>query len=117
HPGDQRDLDDPACDLDRVRRGIVLDRAPSRMITAKMKGRTVMSKKLVIAASAAALLWSVPALADGELHIYNWGNYTNPKLIEKFEKQFNIKVTMDDYDSNETMLSKVRAGNSGYDIV
>jgi spermidine/putrescine transport system substrate-binding protein len=57
------------------------------------------------------------ALADGELHIYNWGNYTNPKLIEKFEKTYNVKVTLDDYDSNETMLSKVRAGNSGYDIV
>ena len=60
--------------------------------------------------------WST-AFADGELNIYNWGDYTNPKLIEKFEKQYNIKVTMDDYDSNETMLSKVRAGNSGYDIV
>ena len=57
------------------------------------------------------------ALADGELHIFNWGDYTNPKLIEKFEKQFNIKVTLDVYDSNETMLAKVRAGNSGYDIV
>ena len=55
--------------------------------------------------------------ADGELHIYNWGDYTNPKLIEKFEKQYNVKVTLDDYDSNETMLAKVRAGNTGYDIV
>ena len=58
-----------------------------------------------------------PAPAGGELHIYNWGDYTNPKLIEKFEKQFNVKVTLDDYDSNETMLSKVREGNTGYDIV
>ena len=76
-----------------------------------------MSRKLMAAVSTAALLWAVPALADGELHIYNWGDYTNPKLIEKFEKQYNVKVTLDDYDSNETMLSKVRAGNSGYDIV
>ena len=35
----------------------------------------------------------LPALADGELHIYNWGDYTNPELIKKFEKQYNIKVT------------------------
>jgi spermidine/putrescine transport system substrate-binding protein len=68
----------------------------------------------VVALTAAGAL---PALADGELHIYNWGDYTNPKLIEKFEKQFNVKVTLDDYDSNETMLSKVREGNTGYDIV
>ena len=69
------------------------------------------------AVSTAALLCGRPALADGELHIYNWGDYTNPKLIEKFEKQYNVKVTLDDYDSNETMLAKVRAGNTGYDIV
>src|SRR5215510_7847335 len=76
-----------------------------------------MSLKLTTALSAAILLWAAPAFAAGELHIYNWGDYTNPKLIEKFEKQYDVKVTMDDYDSNETMLSKVRAGNSGYDIV
>ena len=40
----------------------------------------------MVALTAAAL----PAFADGELHIYNWGDYTNPKLIEKFEKQFNV---------------------------
>src|SRR4051812_42752087 len=76
-----------------------------------------MSRKLIFGVSVATLLCALPALADGELHIYNWGDYTNPKLIEKFEKQYNVKVTLDDYDSNETMLSKVRAGNSGYDIV
>jgi len=73
---------------------------------------------LKLAVSAAALLFVAgQAYADGELHIYNWGDYTNPKLIEKFEKAFNVKVTLDSYDSNETMLSKVRAGNSGFDIV
>jgi spermidine/putrescine transport system substrate-binding protein len=65
----------------------------------------------------AAMFAAGSAMADGELHIFNWGNYTNPKLIEKFEKQYSVKVTLDDYDSNETMLSKVRAGNTGYDIV
>ena len=77
-----------------------------------------MKKMLMVAASAASmLLVAGPALAAGELHIYNWGNYTNPKLVEKFQKEFDVKITLDDYDSNETMLSKVRAGNSGYDIV
>ncbi len=77
-----------------------------------------MRKTLTAALLATAgLAFALPAFADGELHIYNWGDYTNPKLIEKFEKQYNVKVTLDDYDSNETMLSKVRAGNSGYDIV
>src|SRR6266404_7770729 len=66
---------------------------------------------------AAVLLSAGSAMAAGELHIYNWGDYTNPKLIEKFQKETGIKVTLDSYDSNETMLSKVRAGGTGYDIV
>jgi spermidine/putrescine transport system substrate-binding protein len=70
-----------------------------------------------MAAAAALLLAGRPASADGELAIFNWGNYTNPKLIEKFEQAHNVKVTLGDYDSNDTLLAKVRAGNTGYDIV
>ena len=73
---------------------------------------------LSLGALAAALLFaSGAARAEGALHIFNWGDYTNPKLIEKFEKTYNVKVTLDSYDSNETMLAKVRAGHTGYDIV
>ena len=60
--------------------------------------------------------WST-AFADGELNIYNWGDYTNPDLIKKFEKAYNVKVTVTDYDSNDTALAKIRAGGHGYDIV
>ncbi|MBI2720066.1 MAG: extracellular solute-binding protein [Rhizobiales bacterium] len=77
-----------------------------------------MRKTILAAISAMAVAaFAGPALAEGDLHIFNWGNYTNPELIKKFEETYKIKVTLDDYDSNETMLSKVRAGNSGYDIV
>jgi spermidine/putrescine transport system substrate-binding protein len=57
------------------------------------------------------------ALADGELNIYNFGNYTSPELIKKFEDTYKVKVTITDYDSNDTALAKVRAGGHGYDIV
>src|SRR5215470_17997684 len=70
-----------------------------------------------VALAALLLFASGAARADGELHIFNWGDYTSPKLIEKFEKAYNVKVTLDDYDSNETMLAKVRAGGTGFDIV
>ena len=50
------------------------------------------------------------------MHIFNWGDYTNPDLIEKFEAEFDVKVTITDYDSNETALSKVRPGGHGFDI-
>lgn len=74
-----------------------------------------LGRKLITAA--AALLASVSlAHADGELHIYNWGNYTNPDLIKKFEQTYNVKVTVTDYDSNETALAKIRQGGHGFDV-
>jgi spermidine/putrescine transport system substrate-binding protein len=75
------------------------------------------SRLMALTGAAALILWAASAAATEQLHIYNWGNYTNPKLIEKFEKETGIEVTLDSYDSNETMLAKVRAGGSGYDIV
>lgn len=65
--------------------------------------------------AAAAPAAAIPA--GGELNIYNWGNYTNPKLIEKFEKEFSVKVTVTDYDSNDVALAKIKAGGHGFDIV
>ncbi len=72
-------------------------------------------KKLFAAASVLALAAS--GTWAQELQIYNWGNYTNPKLIEKFEAETGIKVTITDYDSNDTALAKVKAGGHGFDIV
>ncbi len=76
-----------------------------------------MNKKLISSALATALaLSSSMSFAAGELNIFNWGNYTPPDLIEKFEKQYDIKVTLTDYDSNDTALAKVAAGGHGFDI-
>ncbi len=72
-------------------------------------------KYMTMAASAAALCAS-GAMAQ-ELNIYNWGNYTNPDLITKFTEETGIKVTITDYDSNDTALAKVKAGGHGFDIV
>ena len=72
---------------------------------------------LRVMAAAAVAAAPVMASAEGELNVYNWGNYTSPEMIEKFEETHGVKVNLDSYDSNETMLAKVQAGNTGYDIV
>jgi spermidine/putrescine transport system substrate-binding protein len=77
-----------------------------------------MNKGIVAALAALAMAGTAgSALAAGELNIYNWGNYTNPELIKKFEEKHGVKVTITDYDSNDTALAKVRAGGHGFDIV
>jgi spermidine/putrescine transport system substrate-binding protein len=81
-------------------------------------GATTMNWKTTAAVIGAALLASTSlASAEGELQIYNWGNYTSPEMIKKFEQQHNVKVTITDYDSNDTALAKIRQGGHGFDIV
>jgi spermidine/putrescine transport system substrate-binding protein len=70
-----------------------------------------------LTAAFALTLSTLPALAAGELHIFNWGDYTSPELIKKFEQTYDVKVTVTDYDSNDTALAKVRQGGHGFDIV
>lgn len=72
----------------------------------------------LLAATAMLAPLAHPAKADpGVLHIYNWTDYTSPDLLKKFTKETGIKVTVDTYDSNETLLAKLKAGGSGYDVV
>jgi spermidine/putrescine transport system substrate-binding protein len=76
-----------------------------------------MKRHLTLLAAAAAMLTLGSAKADGELFIYNWTEYTPPELVTKFEKETGIKVSVDTYDSNETLLAKLQAGATGYDLV
>jgi spermidine/putrescine transport system substrate-binding protein len=73
--------------------------------------------KTPLSAAAALLALALPALAEGELQLFNWGNYTSPELLAKFEAETGIKVTVTDYDSNDTALAKIEAGGHGFDLV
>ena len=74
-------------------------------------------KSTATAIGFALLISTGIASAEGELNIYNWGNYTSPELIKKFEDTYKVKVTITDYDSNDTALAKIRQGGHGFDIV
>ena len=77
-----------------------------------------MNKVVTATIAAAALaLATGAAQAEGELYIYNWSDYTSPEMIEKFEAETGIKVTIDTYDSNETALAKLQSGATGYDVL
>jgi spermidine/putrescine transport system substrate-binding protein len=76
-----------------------------------------MTTRLAGLAAAALVASAQAAAAEGVLNIYNWGNYTSPELIEKFEKETGIDVTVTDYDSNDTALAKIEAGGHGFDMV
>lgn len=75
-----------------------------------------MKTKLALSTAILAVT-ALPAFAEGVLNIYNFGLYTPPDLIEKFEKAYDVKVTLTEYDSNETAMAKIEAGGHGFDIV
>ena len=81
-----------------------------------MKWLKLLSLSGVAVASMVAVA-SVPANAAGELHLYNWGDYINPEVVDKFGKEFDVKVSLDTYSTNEEMLAKIQAGATGYDLV
>lgn len=74
-----------------------------------------MMKTLLLAT--AITLTAAAAHAEGELQLYNWGNYVSPDLLSKFEAETGIKVTVTDYASNDEALAKVEAGGHGFDLV
>lgn len=64
-----------------------------------------------------ALLMASPAFAEGELKVYHWFEYIPQELVDKFTTETGIAVTIDTYDSNESMLASLKAGKLGqYDV-
>lgn len=69
-----------------------------------------------LAASVVALAAANPALAE-ELRIFGWANEMPDEVLADFEEETGIAVTFDTFDSNESMIAKLDAGASGYDLV
>jgi spermidine/putrescine transport system substrate-binding protein len=53
---------------------------------------------------------------NNTLTIYNWGDYIDPELIKKFEKQTGYQVDYETFDSNEAMYTKIKQGGTHYDL-
>lgn len=62
-------------------------------------------------------------LAGTTLNVYNWGEYISDgsdnslDVNSAFEKLTGIKVNYTNFESNEEMYAKIKAGSSAYDIV
>ena len=73
------------------------------------------SKQAAIDDSAAP--GAAPAGAEQVVNVYNWSDYIDPEVIQGFEQATGIKVRYDVFDSNEVLETKLRTGNSCYDVV
>lgn len=73
--------------------------------------------KKIIASLVATLMVGTSAASAGEVRIYNWSDYIDESLIEKFEAETGDKLIYDVFDTNELLETKLLAGSSGYDVV
>jgi spermidine/putrescine transport system substrate-binding protein len=62
--------------------------------------------------------WVCPKGFEGQkLNVFNWSTYIGENTIADFQKLCQVTVTYDVYESDDALLTKLRQGNPGYDIV
>lgn len=62
--------------------------------------------------------WTCPEGFEGKtLNIYNWSTYVAPDTISNFQEACGVEITYDIYGSGDELLSRLRQGNPGYDLV
>lgn len=70
-----------------------------------------------LAASVLALGLAPMGAAAAELNIFGWADELPDEVLADFEAETGIRVTFDTFDSNESMIARLEAGASGYDLV
>ena len=75
-----------------------------------------MKYHLLIGLCAAALCAGCQP-ARPVLRIYNWADYIKPDLLSQFEEETGCRIVVDTFDSNETMLAKLKQNIIRYDLV
>jgi spermidine/putrescine transport system permease protein len=76
-------------------------------------------RRFITTTSAAAAALSLPAHAATKqtLNIYCWSEYIPQSVVDAFTKQMKVKVTVENYASNEEMMAKLQAGSVKYDLI
>ena len=49
------------------------------------------------------------------LNVYNWGEYIDTDLLDRFEQETGIKVIYNTFDSNENLYSRIQT--TSYDVI
>jgi putrescine transport system substrate-binding protein len=61
---------------------------------------------------------AAPARAQERVvNVFNWNDYIDPYMVQRFTRETGIRVRYDVFDALETLEARMSAGRSGYDIV
>jgi spermidine/putrescine transport system substrate-binding protein len=85
--------------------------------------RSLVQSSIAILVVCALLFYAAATLDStrsaggaGVITVYNWGEYIDHELIDRFEEETGIQVIYETFDSNEAMLTKIKQGGSAYDV-
>jgi spermidine/putrescine-binding protein len=77
-----------------------------------------MRKALSVAAIVSFALFSLGCGNQKQMTLYTWDEMFPPEVLEGFEKETGLRINYVNFDSNETMLTRLQAGQGGvYDLV
>ena len=52
-----------------------------------------------------------------QINFFNWADYMDDDILNQFEEECGVRVNQDVFSSNEDMIARIQAGNSGYDLI
>lgn len=87
---------------------------------------TITRRRLLKASAAAGAVVAAPAIlkshdalaSSGQVNVFAWGDYVQKNMIDKFEKETDIKVNLSTYGSNDEAEQKLKAaGGKGFDVI
>ncbi len=52
-----------------------------------------------------------------EIVVYNWSDYVHPDMYKMFTERTGIKISEDNFSSNEDLLAKLQGGATGYSVI
>lgn len=80
--------------------------------------RKVVSVVLVLAAVLTIVnLTACGKEYDGEINVYNFGEYIDEDTYKAFEEKYNIKVNYTTYETCESLYSVLKTGGANYDVI
>lgn len=80
-----------------------------------MKKKKVLS--VLLAGAALLSLVSCGRPVKSTIHVYNWGQYIDESVNDRFFKQTGIKVVYNTYETNEELYAKLKSGGADYDVI
>ena len=79
----------------------------------------LLKRTLALTLSAAMVLGLLSGcgsdVSANVLNVYNWGEYIDTDLLDRFEQETGIKVIYNTFDSNENLYSRIQT--TSYDVI